>query len=177
MLRIFAICASILASASVCAQTPYAGMQSRHIKALSDQQIADLNLGRGMGLALAAELNSYPGPSHAIELAEPLGLSPAQRAKLHEQFSAMKSETISIGAQLIDEERDLNEQFVSKTITLARLEAGTKRIAETQAKLRAAHLKYHLSTTAILTPQQVAKYNELRGYSVAQPLQRHHMHE
>jgi len=29
------------------------------IKTLSDRQIADLNAGRGMGLALAAELNGY----------------------------------------------------------------------------------------------------------------------
>jgi hypothetical protein len=32
-------------------------MQNRTIKTLSDQQVADLNAGRGMGLALAAELN------------------------------------------------------------------------------------------------------------------------
>src|SRR4051812_6656304 len=36
------------------AQTPqpYAGMQVRPVKALSDQQVADLKAGRGMGLAL-----------------------------------------------------------------------------------------------------------------------------
>lgn len=43
--------------------TPYAGMQSRPIKALSDKQVSDLRAGRGMGLALAAELNGYLGPS------------------------------------------------------------------------------------------------------------------
>jgi hypothetical protein len=42
----------------------YAGLQARAIKALSDQQIADLRAGRGMGLALAAELNGFPGPLH-----------------------------------------------------------------------------------------------------------------
>jgi hypothetical protein len=34
-----------------------------------------------MGLALAAELNGYPGPAHVIELAKSLGLSEPQRAK------------------------------------------------------------------------------------------------
>ena len=38
-------------------QQPYAGMESRTIKTLSDQQIADLKEGNGMGLALAGELN------------------------------------------------------------------------------------------------------------------------
>ncbi len=48
--------------------SPYAGMENRRVKALSDQQIVDLKAGRGMSLALAAELNGYPGPLHALEL-------------------------------------------------------------------------------------------------------------
>ena len=52
---------------------PYAGLQARPVKALSDQQIADLRAGRGMGLALAAELNGYPGPMHVLELARRWG--------------------------------------------------------------------------------------------------------
>ena len=43
--------------------SPYAGLQQRGVKALSDQQLGDLRAGRGMGLALAAELNGYPGPA------------------------------------------------------------------------------------------------------------------
>ena len=72
----------LLAAACFCfiaqvafAQSPYAGMQARSIKALSEQQIADLKAGRGMGLALAAELNGYPGPAHVLEVADQLGLS------------------------------------------------------------------------------------------------------
>jgi hypothetical protein len=79
-MKIWPLIASIAFVTSVHAQTPYAGMQSRSIKALSDQQIADLNAGRGMGLALAAELNGYPGPLHVLELADKLDLSADQRA-------------------------------------------------------------------------------------------------
>jgi Spy/CpxP family protein refolding chaperone len=145
-------------------QQPYAGLQNRSIKTLSDQQIADLNAGRGMGLALAAELNGYPGPIHAIDLR----LSPEQVAKLKALFEAMKAETIPLGASLISQERDLNHDFANHTVTLASLEGATRRIGATQAALRAAHLKYHLSTVAVLTPEQVAKYNELRGYKADQ---------
>jgi hypothetical protein len=35
--------------------SPYAGWKHRAVKALSDQQIADLRTGRGMGLALPAD--------------------------------------------------------------------------------------------------------------------------
>ena len=51
------------------ADRTYAGLQDREIKALSSQQIGDLREGRGMGMALAAELNNYPGPRHVLDLA------------------------------------------------------------------------------------------------------------
>src|SRR6266513_6395086 len=81
-----AIFASLLviaaSTAGTTAQTtsPYAGQQQRTIKALSVQEIGDLLEGRGMGLAKAGELNSYPGPLHVLQLADQLGLSDAQRA-------------------------------------------------------------------------------------------------
>jgi Spy/CpxP family protein refolding chaperone len=159
-------------------QQPYAGLQARAIKTLSEQQIADLKAGRGMGLALAAELNGYPGPIHAIELADQLHLTTEQVARLKASFEAMKAETIPLGATLISQERDLNDDFAGHTITLATLETATAKIGATQAALRAAHLKYHLSTIAVLTPEQVARYNELRGYkSDAAPMQHHQMHQ
>jgi hypothetical protein len=40
----------------------------------------------------------------------------------------------------------------------------TAAIAATQGALREAHLKYHLSTAAILSPGQMQRYAELRGY-------------
>jgi Spy/CpxP family protein refolding chaperone len=153
---------------------PYAGLESRAIKTLSDQQVADLNAGSGMGLALAAELNGYPGPMHAIELAERLGLSPDQVAKLKGLFDTMKAETVPIGMTLVSQERALNEDFARKTVTPASLEANTQKIGATQAALRAAHLKYHLATADILTADQVKRYNALRGYTNNAMPQRHH---
>ena len=160
----FATVAIIVLSNSAMSQQPYAGLQNRPIKTLSDQKIADLNAGRGMGLALAAELNGYPGPIHTIELAEQLHLSPEQKEKLKGLFEAMKAETIPLGASLISQERQLNDSFANHTVTAENLEAATQGIGTTQAALRAAHLKYHLSTVTILTPEQVARYNKLRGY-------------
>ena len=152
-------------AASAQAPQPYAGFDARPIKALSDEQIADLKAGRGMGLALAAELNGYPGPTHVIELAEPLTLSAAQRAKVQELFAAMQGETVPLGERLIAQETELDRQFAGKTITEASLVAATQAIGATQAALRAAHLKYHLATIAVLAPAQVQRYAELRGYA------------
>jgi Spy/CpxP family protein refolding chaperone len=117
-----------------------------------------------MGLALAAELNGYPGPMHVLELADALDLSGRQRAKMQELFAAMKAEAIPLGERLIAQEAELDKAFASKTITTATLAASTEAIGATQAALRQAHLKYHLFTVEVLTLAQIQRYAELRGY-------------
>ena len=148
---------------------PYAGLQTRPLKALSEEQLADLREGRGMGLALAGELNGYPGPKHVLELARELNLTDAQRAHTQELFDAMKAEAIPLGQQLISAETDLDRQFSGRTITRASLTAATAAIGATQGELRATHLKYHLAMMDVLTPEQIRRYGELRGYAAAAP--------
>ena len=164
MTRLIVAAALILTVKAANAQTPYADMQTRPIKALSEQQVADLGAGRGMGLALAAELNGYPGPSHVLELADELELSPDQRASIQRLFNSMKAEAVRLGSKLIEQEADLDKRFASRTITAESLKALTSSVAETQGQLRETHLKYHLSTGAVLSPHQMHRYAELRGY-------------
>lgn len=170
------LAAFLLLSAVVAmAQTPYAGMQTRGIKALSDQQVSDLTAGKGTGFALAAELNGYPGPSHILQLADKLDLSSDQRSQIKALFDSMKSDAQPLGLKLIDQEADLDTQFVNRSITPESLKASTAAIAVTQGSLRETHLKYHLSAAAILTPMQMHRYAELRGYG-DQPMMHHHQH-
>jgi hypothetical protein len=175
-MRLWISAALLLTSAAAAnAQTPYAGMQARPIKALSEQQVADLGAGRGMGLALAAELNGYPGPSHLLELADKLNLSTDQRAAIQRLFDSMKAEAIPLGSKLIEQEADLDKQFASHTVTPESLKASTAAVAATQGTLRETHLKYHLSTAALLSSGQMLRYAELRGYGgQAAPMQHHH---
>jgi Spy/CpxP family protein refolding chaperone len=164
---IFLSAAALIASAAASlAQTPspYAGQEQRSIKALSDREISDLTEGRGLGLAKAAELNGYPGPMHVLELADSLHLSDQQRARMQELFTAMKAEAIPLGERLIAQEADLDKAFANKTITAATLAASTEAIGATHSALRQTHLKYHLSTVEVLTPAQIQRYAELRGY-------------
>jgi hypothetical protein len=146
---------------------PYAGLETRDIKALSDQELADLTAGRGMGSALAAELNGYPGPAHVLEYAERLGLTEEQRAHVKRLFDSMKSEAIPLGQRLIAAERELDRDFAQRTITPERLKAATAAIGEIRGELRNTHLKYHLSTAALLGPDQIRRYAELRGYGTS----------
>jgi hypothetical protein len=146
------------------AQQPYGGFAERPIKALSAEQIADLRAGRGMGLALAAELNGFPGPVHALELAASLGLSEPQITSIRRLFETMKAEAIPVGEKLIVQELELDQVFAVRTITLDVLSKQVEGIGQTQAALRAIHLKYHLAMQPLLTPQQAQRYAELRGY-------------
>jgi Spy/CpxP family protein refolding chaperone len=173
MKRAIIATALILTATAAVAQTPYTGMQTRPIKALSEQQIADLGAGRGMGLALAAELNGYPGPSHVLELADKLDLTADQRASVQRLFNSMKAEALPLGSKLIEQEADLDKQFASRTVTPESLKALTAAVAVTQGELRETHLKYHLSTVAVLSPGQMQRYAELRGYG-DQPMHHHH---
>ncbi|MEN3291580.1 MAG: hypothetical protein V7642_833 [Burkholderiales bacterium] len=144
--------------------SPYAGMQSRAIMALSDQQLADLRAGRGMSLALPAELNGYPGPSHALDLADALALTAEQKLRTQTLFEQMQAEAKALGEQLISSEYELDRLFRDKRANSASVQEAAAKAARAQGQLRAAHLQYHLKMVDVLTPDQVAKYNELRGY-------------
>ncbi|RWM21567.1 MAG: periplasmic heavy metal sensor [Mesorhizobium sp.] len=143
----------------------YSGMETRRVKALSGEQIADLMAGRGMGLALAAELNSYPGPSHVLELRDALGLTDEQASRTKALLEQMKAETVPLGRRIIEKETELDRLFSERKIISAHLAEMTKTIAEVQGALRAAHLRYHLDMAELLTPEQIGRYSQLRGYS------------
>jgi Spy/CpxP family protein refolding chaperone len=147
-------------------QQPYAGLERRVAKALSDQQLADLRTGRGMGLALPAELNGYPGPVHVLENADRLDLSLTQLERTQTLFEAMKAEAVPLGERLIEQEAELERLFATKAINPASLEGMTATIAKTQGALRASHLRYHLAMMDVLAPEQVRRYAELRGYGI-----------
>jgi Spy/CpxP family protein refolding chaperone len=164
MKRTLTTAALLLLASHAVAESPYAGMQSRSVKALSEQQVSDLSQGRGMGMALAAELNGYPGPSHVLELADKLELRPDQISAIRSLFESMKREAIPLGARLIEEERELDRQFATRAITSDSLRTVIAAAARTQGELRETHLKYHLTTVTVLEPEQMRRYTSLRGY-------------
>ncbi len=85
----------------------------------------------------------------------------------------MKAEAIPLGAKLIAQEAELDRQFASRSITPESLKASTAAVAVTQGELRDTHLKYHLSTAAMLSHEQMQRYADLRGYG-DQPMHQHH---
>jgi hypothetical protein len=82
-----------------------------------------------------------------------------------------------LGAELIAREQVLDQLFAKGEITPGRLTAETAAIAELQGRLRSVHLSAHLETRALLNPDQIARYGQLRGYNGPQgPGSNHHQH-
>lgn len=167
---------SIVAPPVLAADAPYAGQQIRAVKALSDDEIDALRKGQGMGMAKAAELNGYPGPAHVLELARQLGLSDPQRREVQTIFDRMSATAKPLGGELIAEEQALDQLFAAGDITRDRLAAATAAIADLQGRLRAVHLSAHLETRILLNADQIARYEQLRGYGDPQAPERHHHH-
>ena len=157
-------------------KSPYAGQETRTIKALSAEDIEALRTGQGMGFAKAAELNGYPGPAHVLALAEQLQLTPEQLSKTRDIEASMRAKAKTIGAELIDAEAQLDNLFAYKRIDDQALNASLQRIAELQSELRQAHLHAHLEQTALLSAAQAARYVELRGYGQPQNQTMHEHH-
>jgi hypothetical protein len=145
-------------------QNPYAGMQDRAVKALPDQELADLRAGRGMSLALVAELNGYPGPLHTLEMAEKLKLSAEQQARTRALFEQMQRDAAMAGEALIAAETELDALFREKRVTPPLMTAAVAAAANARGQVRETHLRYHLLMMEVLTEAQVTAYSRLRGY-------------
>jgi len=144
--------------------SPYVGEEDREIKALSVEQIADLEAGKGMGYAMAAELNHYPGPRHVLDMADELGLEAEVVTKVQALFDVMQTAAIEFGKRIIETERELDKAFADRTIDEARLAELTARSAGLEGELRNIHLAAHLEMTRLLTPEQIHAYDAMRGY-------------
>lgn len=174
----FALALAALDTGAACAQSPaYGSLKDRPIKALSADEVANLQAGHGMGMALPAELNRYPGPAHVLENAVALGLTPEQKATITGQFDAMHSEAVALGQRIIAREVALDALFRSGDADAGSIDHLTNELGGLYGELRAVHLRTHLATKATLSETQLAMYEALRGYSAngtaSSPMHKH----
>lgn len=151
------------------AHSAYAGLESREIKTLSDADLNDLRRGAGWGLALSAELNGVPGPAHLLELKDQIGLSREQVAAIEAIFYAMQREAQEAGHRFIAAEAAIEAAFRAGDLGSEDLRALIDASAAARAELRFIHLVRHLETPPLLSPEQIAQYNALRGYGETDP--------
>lgn len=147
--------------------SPYAGQETRAIKSLSTAERRGLEEGAGLGMAKPAELNSYPGPKHVIEHAEALGLTEDQRASARAAFEAMREKAVALGQRVVAKEAELEAAFRSGAADRETIRSLAREVGELRGELRFVHLEAHLAMREALTPEQVRRYDELRGYATA----------
>lgn len=159
--------------------SPYRPGATAGLRGFSADEVAALRDGAGMGLARAAELNSYPGPRHLLDAVQDgrLPASAEQQRRTQDVFDRMRRDAQRVGARILAEERELEATFRARTITETELRARVARIAALQGELRTIHLSAHLTTRALLTDAQVEQYDRLRGYAPDEPpAHGHHKH-
>ncbi len=145
--------------------SPYAGQESGSIKSLSAEDLAELRRGGGWGLARAAELNGMPGPAHLLELKDRIPLSPGQVAAITAIFGNMRVAAITEGKRLIAREETLEKAFRNANVNDRLLRELLSEIGQARTALRYVHLAAHLKTRPLLSDDQIARYNILRGYA------------
>jgi Spy/CpxP family protein refolding chaperone len=121
--------------------------------------------GAGLGYALAAEINGYPGPMHVLELSNQLELTQEQRQRTQTVFDRMRKAAIEAGEALIAAEAHLDRMFAMRHASPDRIAAQTQVAAAQEARLRAIHLSAHLEMMDILSPGQIESYSRIRGYA------------
>ena len=155
-------------------ESPYAGEELRSFKSFSDREVRALRHGGGMGFAKLAELNHYPGPKHVLDISDELGLSSSQIAETELLYEEMRMNAVTVGEELIAAESRLDQDFADASVTQETLEAALLEIGILRARLRYVHLEAHLRQVELLSADQIAQYDSLRGYQGAEQDHRHH---
>jgi len=105
-----------------------------------------------------------PGPVHLLELKDEIPLSRVQVVAVTHIYERMRAEAIAEGERLIAAEQALEEAFRAGTVSMESLREMVGDIERSRARLRFIHLAAHLGTPALLTDEQIARYDDLRGY-------------
>ncbi|MGH9779535.1 MAG: Spy/CpxP family protein refolding chaperone [Candidatus Acidiferrales bacterium] len=118
--------------------------------------------GQGFGMALVADRNGYPGPRHILDLAPHLHLSTDQTAKVEALLVSMRQDALALGRRLIENEDSLESLFAAGSVDAATAHRLVEESSTLRARLRWVHLSAHLGAYELLTPEQRARYHDLR---------------
>lgn len=159
-------------------RSPYVGEEHRPLASFSQAEVESLRKGDGMGFAKLAELNHFPGPKHVLDMADSLDLSPSQVTATRQLYIEMKEKAVNLGEKLLAAELLLDKSFEDESITDKKLESALRDIGNIRSQLRYTHLEAHLRQKRILSAEQVAIYDTIRGYGAhaQDPIAEHQWH-
>lgn len=152
-----------------CASAPDDAASGPGARTLSPEEVDGLLLGKGMGMAAAAEINGYPGPGHVLALKDELELTADQRFATSRLVGLVQGQARALGQRIVNAESRLDELMAKGNASSGEMREHIQAIAGLRAQLRFVHMDAHLEQREILTPEQIRRYYEIRGREVVVP--------
>lgn len=146
------------------AQSP-ADSNAKHspLKTLTDDQYNALLNGDDLyNMALVAELNHYPYPVKVIKFKSELNLSPIQVNKISAINKELHRKILEMGLIIIRNEQTLDSLFRTHRLNNGSLIFYANRYGLYQGELRNAILQACLTTSSLLSQQQINKFEALQ---------------
>jgi hypothetical protein len=137
------------------------------IRGLSPNDVSEIRAGAGAGLARAAELNGLPGPRHTLDLADELRLTGDQRTQIHAVIAAMHEEATRLGPTFLRAQERFEDDLRDPAQRDRALRACHPELTELRGELERVHLRAHIAAADLLSADQIATYNRLRGNPLA----------
>ena len=146
-----------VASQAPAERPPSHPREALHYICLQMEQEA-LENGQGLGMALVADRNGFPGPRHILDMKEQLQLNSDQERKAQDLFDRMHTRAVVLGKEVLAKEAALERLFSADEPD----EAGVRRLLAESAALRWVHLSAHLEARGMVTPEQLHLYHTAR---------------
>lgn len=140
IITVFMIATIVIAQDSTATPSGYETLLYTEIRGISEDDIEGYRTGAGLGFALPAELNGYPGPRHTLDFSTELELDDGQLDKIQGLYDDMLPQAIELGEQILQAEAELELAFREETVSLESLETQLDIIASLRADLRYVHL-------------------------------------
>ena len=93
-----------------------------------------------------------PGPRHVLDMADGLGLTATQHAKIQAIYDSMHVRAVSIGRRYLNAQEALERDFRAHRLQSTTLAARVGEVSPIRGELETIHLTAHLATAGVLTP-------------------------
>lgn len=98
-----------------------------------------------------------------------IGLTDEQRDAISKMIGELQGEVVSLQWELLDEVQQLKQATAGTRVDLDRSLDQLENVLETEGKIKKAHLEMLVRIKNLLTPQQQATLDRLRGGDAGQP--------
>lgn len=100
-----------------------------------------------------------------LELKDRIGLSEERVRSIQMLFEQMKRQAMPVGERLIAAEAAIEARFARGDVEEASLRRLLQEAEAARTELRFIHLSQHHKTVPLLRPEQIQRYQVLRGYA------------